>query len=33
HSSVYIFSVTSLSLMGVLMLRTFVLYAGQLTIA
>ena len=33
HSTVYIFSVTSLSLMGVLMLRTFVLYAGQLTLA
>lgn len=33
HSGVYIFAVTCLSLAGVLMLRTFVLYAGQLTLA
>ena len=33
HTGVYIFAVTCLSLAGVLMLRTFVLYAGQLTLA
>ncbi|NOH99223.1 cytochrome c nitrite reductase subunit NrfD [Vibrio sp. 99-70-13A1] len=32
HGALYIFAVTSLSLAGVLMLRTFILYAGQLTI-
>ncbi|MBW3694799.1 cytochrome c nitrite reductase subunit NrfD [Vibrio sp. T187] len=31
HSGAFIFVVTSLSLVGVLMLRTFVLYAGQMT--
>ncbi|MDN3613726.1 MAG: cytochrome c nitrite reductase subunit NrfD [Vibrio gallaecicus] len=32
HGALYIFTVTSLSLAGVLMLRTFILYAGQLTV-
>lgn len=32
HSKGFIFVVTSLSLIGVLMLRTFVLYAGQMTV-
>ena len=32
HSSVFLFTVTGLSLIGVLMLRTFILYAGQMTI-
>ncbi|USD66384.1 cytochrome c nitrite reductase subunit NrfD [Vibrio sp. SCSIO 43136] len=32
HSPVFILLVTTMSLVGVLMLRTFVLYAGQLTI-
>ena len=32
HGALYIFTVTSLSLAGVLMLRTFILYAGQLTL-
>lgn len=32
HSGVFIFVVTSLSLIGVLMLRTFILYAGQMTV-
>lgn len=32
HNGGYIFVVTSLSLFGVLMLRTFILYAGQMTV-
>ncbi|MEF1205519.1 cytochrome c nitrite reductase subunit NrfD [Photobacterium damselae] len=32
HRGGYIFVVTSLSLVGVLMLRTFILYAGQMTV-
>lgn len=32
HSGSYIFVVTTLSLVGVLMLRTFILYAGQMTV-
>ncbi|WP_070962798.1 cytochrome c nitrite reductase subunit NrfD [Vibrio sonorensis] len=32
HSSGYIFVVTGLSMGGVLMLRTFILYAGQMTV-
>ncbi len=32
HKGGYVFVVTSLSLVGVLMLRTFILYAGQMTI-
>ena len=32
HGALYIFTVTTLSLAGVLMLRTFILYAGQLTL-
>lgn len=32
HNGGYIFMVTSLSLVGVLMLRTFILYAGQMTV-
>lgn len=32
HSSLYILLVSMLSLIGVLMLRTFILYAGQMTI-
>jgi len=32
HSPLFIVVVTSLSLLGVLMLRTFVLYAGQMTV-
>jgi protein NrfD len=32
HSNGFILVVTSLSLIGVLMLRTFVLYAGQMTV-
>ncbi|MFM2589208.1 cytochrome c nitrite reductase subunit NrfD [Vibrio sp. TBV020] len=32
HSGGYIFIVTTLSLVGVLMLRTFILYAGQMTV-
>jgi len=32
HNKAYIMLVTSLSLMGVLMLRTFILYAGQMTL-
>lgn len=32
HNSVFLFTVTGLSLLGVLMLRTFILYAGQMTI-
>lgn len=32
HGKGFIFVVTSLSLLGVLMLRTFVLYAGQMTV-
>ncbi|WP_022943017.1 cytochrome c nitrite reductase subunit NrfD [Psychromonas hadalis] len=32
HKSSFLFTVTGLSLLGVLMLRTFVLYAGQLTV-
>jgi protein NrfD len=31
HNSVFLFTVTGLSLLGVLMLRTFILYAGQMT--
>ncbi|MDO6498518.1 cytochrome c nitrite reductase subunit NrfD [Photobacterium sanguinicancri] len=33
HNKAFIMLVTTLSLLGVLMLRTFVLYAGQMTIA
>ena len=32
HNGGYIFMVTTLSLVGVLMLRTFILYAGQMTV-
>lgn len=32
HNGGYIFVVTTLSLVGVLMLRTFILYAGQMTV-
>ncbi len=32
HSGAFIFVVTALSLIGVLMLRTFILYAGQMTV-
>ncbi len=32
HKGSYVFVVTSLSLVGVLMLRTFILYAGQMTV-
>ncbi len=32
HNGSYIFMVTALSLVGVLMLRTFILYAGQMTV-
>ncbi|MEZ8099936.1 cytochrome c nitrite reductase subunit NrfD [Vibrio bivalvicida] len=32
HNGSYIFVVTTLSLVGVLMLRTFILYAGQMTV-
>ncbi len=32
HSGMFIFVVTALSLVGVLMLRTFILYAGQMTV-
>jgi protein NrfD len=32
HNGGYIFIVTTLSLVGVLMLRTFILYAGQMTV-
>ena len=32
HKGSYVFVVTTLSLVGVLMLRTFILYAGQMTI-
>ncbi len=32
HKGGYVFVVTSLSLIGVLMLRTFILYAGQMTV-
>lgn len=32
HNGSYIFIVTTLSLVGVLMLRTFILYAGQMTV-
>lgn len=32
HKGSYVFVVTTLSLVGVLMLRTFILYAGQMTV-
>jgi len=32
HNSHFLFTVTGLSLLGVLMLRTFILYAGQMTL-
>jgi protein NrfD len=32
HRGTYVFVVTTLSLVGVLMLRTFILYAGQMTV-
>ena len=32
HNSSFLFTVTGLSLLGVLMLRTFILYAGQMTV-
>jgi protein NrfD len=32
HNGGFIFVVTLLSLVGVLMLRTFILYAGQMTV-
>jgi len=32
HRSGFVFTVTGLSLLGVLMLRTFILYAGQMTV-
>lgn len=32
HNSAFLFTVTGLSLLGVLMLRTFILYAGQMTV-
>ncbi|WP_019617045.1 cytochrome c nitrite reductase subunit NrfD [Psychromonas ossibalaenae] len=32
HTSSFLFMVTGLSLLGVLMLRTFILYAGQMTV-
>jgi protein NrfD len=32
HNKAFVLVVTSLSLVGVLMLRTFILYAGQMTV-